>query len=137
MRCIRRVAHWRTSVICGEVRQITFTLSSRQGPGVKSHDLSGNLDVHLNGSDLSKTQWTRLQRPRATVTPDPRQCAISMLHFACLHRPSSITFLPTFGQIEQPVSQIYQIQPGMGASFATASSSKSQAIELRDCVAWV
>ena len=108
-----------------------------QGPGGKSHDLSGNLDVHLNGSDLSKLHADAVATAlRATVTPDPRQCAISMLHFACLHRPSSITFLPTFGQIEQPVSQnIPGYNPAWVLPFALRAL-KSQAIELRDCVAW-
>ena len=111
--------------------------AARQGPGVKSHDLSGNLDVHLNGIDLSKLHADAVATAlRATATPDPRQCAISMLHLACSHRPSSITFVPTFGQIEQPVSQnIPGYNPAWVLPFALRAI-KSQAIELRDCVAW-
>ena len=108
-----------------------------QGPGVKSHDLSGKLDVHLNGIDLSKLHADAVATAlRATVTPDPRQCAISMLHLACSHQPSSITFVPTFGQIEQPVAQnIPGYNPAWVLPFALRVL-KSQAIELRDCVAW-
>ena len=77
-----------------------------QGPGVKSHDLSGNLDVHLNGSDLSKLHADAVAtalRGHCHSRPSPmRHQHVAFCMFA---RPSSITFLPTFGQIEQPVSQ--------------------------------